>query len=455
MRHLPLAIVRGPIAAMPAAVATGLARDVYPDEAIQLLRHRVVRRHGRGRHPRRRVHRQGRDGRRRRLRLRRQPPRSRRPRQPQREARVGRVRQHRARTRRTPSSCPSSSRRTRNTDLGSGHGTHVAGIIAADGTTSPAHLGVAPDAELVCLSIGEVLFTTAVVTAYDYLLDQPDLWGVDVVNNSWGNLYAQFDPRNPVAVATKAIADLGVTVVFAAGNAGDGNGEAHPQPVQPVPVGALGRGRDRRPRAWRLLVQRPPLRQQHRGRPRPGGPHDVHRRAHRRWCHPDVAAPGVDISSSCDTARRRRRARARRARTPTASGTSHGVAPRRRRGRRPPPGQPRRSRRPSSQRSSRPPPSPVRSRRRRRRSRDRHSARSGRSATAGSTWPPPSPRPAARPRMPAARAPSSGTQRRGAGRAPATASCATTSRPGTRPRLTVGTDVRSFTGRARCRTPPT
>ncbi len=52
-----------------------------------------------------------------------------------------------------------------NSDIGSGHGTHVAGIIAADGHTSPDHIGVAPDASLVCLSIGEVLFTTAVVTA--------------------------------------------------------------------------------------------------------------------------------------------------------------------------------------------------------------------------------------------------------------------------------------------------
>ena len=65
-----------------------------------------------------------------------------------------------------------------------------------------------------------MLFTTAVVTAYDYLLDQPDMLGVDVINNSWGNLYAQFDPRNPVAVATRAVADNGVTVVFAAGNSG-------------------------------------------------------------------------------------------------------------------------------------------------------------------------------------------------------------------------------------------
>ena len=112
-----------------------------------------------------------------------------------------------------------------NTDLGSGHGTHVAGIIAADGHTGPEHVGVAPDASLVCLAIGEVLFTTAVVTAYDHLMDQPGMWGVDVINNSWGNTYAQFDPRNPINVATKAITDLGVDVVFAAGNSGDGNGE--------------------------------------------------------------------------------------------------------------------------------------------------------------------------------------------------------------------------------------
>lgn len=52
-----------------------------------------------------------------------------------------------------------------NSDLTAGHGTHVAGIIAADGTTGPEHVAVAPDAELVCMAIGEGIFTTAVVTA--------------------------------------------------------------------------------------------------------------------------------------------------------------------------------------------------------------------------------------------------------------------------------------------------
>src|SRR3954452_15961522 len=37
MRKLPLAIVAGPTTAMKAAVTTGLAQDVYPDERIKLL----------------------------------------------------------------------------------------------------------------------------------------------------------------------------------------------------------------------------------------------------------------------------------------------------------------------------------------------------------------------------------------------------------------------------------
>ena len=37
MKHVPLALVSGPVAAMESAVATGVARDVYPDEPIELF----------------------------------------------------------------------------------------------------------------------------------------------------------------------------------------------------------------------------------------------------------------------------------------------------------------------------------------------------------------------------------------------------------------------------------
>jgi serine protease AprX len=299
MHHLPLAIVRGPVAAMAAAVTTGLADDVYPDEAIQLLdtassdamgaaSTRAAGLTGEGvtvavvdsgcdaTHPDLADH-----------------------------------VTHNAKllSAEYANVAPDSSNTIvvpidqgpySNTDLGSGHGTHVAGIIAADGHTSPEHLGVAPDAELVCLSIGEVLFTTAVVTAYDYLLDQPDMWGVDVINNSWGNLYAQFDPRNPVAVATKAVADNGVDVVFAAGNSGDGNGEATLNPFSQSPwvlsVAAESTAHERGSFSSNGLLF-------DNSEPTAIGPGGRTTFTDERigLVHPDVAAPGVDISSTCDT----------------------------------------------------------------------------------------------------------------------------------------------------------
>ncbi|MGH8222803.1 MAG: S8 family peptidase, partial [Woeseiaceae bacterium] len=226
MRRVPLALVYGSVATMQAAVAAGIAKDVYPDERLDLFD--TASSDAMGAAPLRAAGLTGQG------------------------VTVGIV----------DSGCdashpdladhvvhnvklisgeyvnlaPDSSNTIvipfemgpyQNSDLGSGHGTHVAGIVAADSTTDPngGRYGVAPDAELVCLAIGEVLFTTAVVTAYDHLLDQPDLWGVDVVNNSWGNSFRQFDPRDPVAVVTRAVTDLGVVVVFAAGNSGYENAE--------------------------------------------------------------------------------------------------------------------------------------------------------------------------------------------------------------------------------------
>lgn len=190
-----------------------------------------------------------------------------------------------------------------NSDIGSGHGTHVAGIIAADSTTDPeeSRLGVAPDADLVCLAVGEVLFTTAVVTAYDHLLDQPDLWGVDVINNSWGNSFRQFDPRDPVHVATKAVADLGVVVIFAAGNSGYGNAEMSLNPfslapwVTSVAAGNLDYERGDFSSNGLTFDNADP-------RQVGAGGHTVFTGDRIGIYHPDVTAPGVNISSTCGTA---------------------------------------------------------------------------------------------------------------------------------------------------------
>ena len=302
MKHVPLALVEGTILQMQSAVTGGVAEDVYPDLALQLFDTvssdamgsalpRAAGFTGQGvtvaivdsgcdaSHPDLADH------------------------------VVHNVKLYSAEYANVP---PDASNRIvvanetgpyQNTDLGSGHGTHVSGIVAADSTTDPAggRYGVAPDASLVCYSIGEILFTTAVVTAYDHMLDQPDLWGIDVVNNSWGNSFRQFDPRDPVAIVTKAVADLGVVVVFAAGNSGYEEVEMSLNPFSNPP--------------WVISVAAGSI-DHHRGDFSSNGLRfdnsqgtQIGGGGHTSWTgdrvgvyHPDVTGPGVDISSTCDSA---------------------------------------------------------------------------------------------------------------------------------------------------------
>lgn len=102
-----------------------------------------------------------------------------------------------------------------------GHGTHVAGIAAGDGSGNPEIVGVAPGASLVGYSTGEVLFIFTAVASFNDILATREDHNVRVVNNSWGSSYRMFDPNAPINVASKALHDAGLTVVFAAGNNGD------------------------------------------------------------------------------------------------------------------------------------------------------------------------------------------------------------------------------------------
>ena len=301
MEHLKLALVAGPVEAMRAAVTREVATDVYPDEKIELLdtastdamgtaRLRAKGLTGKGvnvavvdsgcdaTHP----------------------------------DLAGRVRHNVALYSAEYANYPADSLHTlvvpmdqgpaSNTDLGSGHGTHVAGIIAADSSSvdDGSRYGVAPAATLECFAIGAVIFTTAVVTAYDYMLDQPDLWDIDVVNNSWGNSFRQFDPREPVHQATKAVADQGVTVVFAAGNSGSEDVQASQNPWSLAP--------------WVISVAAGTVDHHRGGFSSNGlafdnskataigaGGHTTYWDDRIGVVHPDITAPGVDISSSCDS----------------------------------------------------------------------------------------------------------------------------------------------------------
>ncbi|HTK27462.1 MAG TPA: S8 family serine peptidase, partial [Pyrinomonadaceae bacterium] len=126
-----------------------------------------------------------------------------------------------------------------NTDATAGHGTFVAGVIAASGLSSSGkYSGVAPGARLLGLSAGDVNLTN-VLSGFDYLLDKGKSYDVRVVNCSF-SANTVFDFNDPVNIATKMLTDAGVNVVFSAGNTGPGNGTLNPYAAAPwvVSVGA-------------------------------------------------------------------------------------------------------------------------------------------------------------------------------------------------------------------------
>ena len=113
-----------------------------------------------------------------------------------------------------------------NTDIGGGHGTHVAGIVGGTGAASGgAQEGVAPGADIIGYGSGAGLFILDTLGGFDYALTQQFRYNIRVISNSFGSpsdTGTDFDPENPTNIATKMLSDRGVIVVFSAGNSGSG-----------------------------------------------------------------------------------------------------------------------------------------------------------------------------------------------------------------------------------------
>ena len=177
-----------------------------------------------------------------------------------------------------------------NSDLTSGHGTHVASTIGGSGAQSGGrYKGVAPGAKLLAVGAGEAISILYALEGYDYLLS-PDIretYNVRVISNSWGTSGSHFAPFDPVSIASKRAYDEGMVVAFAAGNDGSAADTLNPYSASPcaISVGA-GHAKDTSTATNPLISQGLPG--QLAGFSSRGIPGDA-------LHHPDIVLPGVAI----------------------------------------------------------------------------------------------------------------------------------------------------------------
>lgn len=159
-----------------------------------------------------------------------------------------------------------------NTDTSSGHGTHVAGTIAGLGTASEGmYKGIAPGAKLVGLGTGEGLNILWALEGFNYVLENQEKYGINVISNSWGST-GEYSANNPINIASKKAHDAGMVVVFAAGNEGPGENTLNPYSAAPWVISVAAGTKDKQLADFSS-----------RGVAGDG------------LLHPDITAPGVDI----------------------------------------------------------------------------------------------------------------------------------------------------------------
>ncbi|MGI9018153.1 MAG: S8 family serine peptidase [Euzebya sp.] len=166
-----------------------------------------------------------------------------------------------------------------------GHGTHVSGIVAGNGTT---YHGAAPGASLYGVSSGTAISVHSALAGLEWVLANHNQVSpaIRVVNNSWGSGAGDYNPNDSISKAVRNLIDAGVTVVFAAGNDG-GNGSTQttsPTCVDPTPGVICVASYDDKGTGTRSGTV-----STFSSRGRSGQPNT----------YPDISAPGTNIVSSC------------------------------------------------------------------------------------------------------------------------------------------------------------
>jgi len=111
-----------------------------------------------------------------------------------------------------------------------GHGTHVAGIIAGDGSRRDAadpaagqYIGIAPEADLVSVKVGDDhgdATVLDVINGLQFVVDNKDAYNIRVVNLSLESTTPASYRTDPLDAAVEAAWFHGIVVVAAAGNRG-------------------------------------------------------------------------------------------------------------------------------------------------------------------------------------------------------------------------------------------
>ncbi|SMB95546.1 S8 family serine peptidase [Deinococcus hopiensis] len=165
-------------------------------------------------------------------------------------------------------------------DTTSGHGTHVASTIGGSGAASAGSArmrrGVAPGVTLLGVGAGEGLSILYALQGFDYLM-KPEIretYNLRVISNSWGSS-GEFAPYNPISLAAKRAYDAGIIVTFAAGNEGPDANTLNPYSASPCVISVAAGDK----KGYLADFS---------SRGRAGDP----------LVHPDVTAPGVDISAA-------------------------------------------------------------------------------------------------------------------------------------------------------------
>ena len=113
-----------------------------------------------------------------------------------------------------------------------GHGTHVAGIVAANGAASTGSnfthtmKGVAPDANIINLRVLDAKGNgreSEVIAAIDEAIALKETYNIRVINLSLGHPVYESVKLDPLCQAVEAAWRAGITVVVAAGNMGRDN----------------------------------------------------------------------------------------------------------------------------------------------------------------------------------------------------------------------------------------